>query len=103
MAGFWNPSPRPAMHSGGTTFVPDSTGKWPRRRSFIGADYVSGRPGDLGGGGSMGEWVKVARLSELPAGTMQLVGVGGEPVCLVNVDGSVCAIQDTCTHEEASL
>lgn len=51
----------------------------------------------------MGEWVKVARLSELPAGTMRQVEVGGVPVCLVNAAGTVCAVQDTCTHEEASL
>ena len=51
----------------------------------------------------MGEWVKVAQLSELPPGTMRYCEVGGIPVCLVNADGNVCAIQDTCTHEEASL
>ena len=51
----------------------------------------------------MGEWVKVARLSELPAGAMKYCEVGGVPVCLVNAAGRVCAVQDTCTHEEASL
>ena len=32
-----------------------------------------------------------------------LVEVGDTPVCLVNVDGSVLAVHDVCTHALASL
>jgi nitrite reductase/ring-hydroxylating ferredoxin subunit len=42
----------------------------------------------------------VARLADLPPG--QLLGVetsDGERVCLVNYDGVVCALSDTCTHQ----
>jgi len=31
------------------------------------------------------------------------VEVGDEPVCLINIDGELHAINDTCTHEDASL
>lgn len=51
----------------------------------------------------MGEFVRVARVSEVPPGTMRRVEVAGQPVCLINVDGTFAAIGDTCTHEEASL
>ena len=48
-------------------------------------------------------WVKVASLAEVPDGTTRLVEVGGVPVCLYNLGGTICATQDTCTHAEASL
>jgi nitrite reductase/ring-hydroxylating ferredoxin subunit len=51
----------------------------------------------------MGEWVRVARLSELPAGTMRYCEVAGVPVCLVHAASGIRAVQDTCTHDEASL
>jgi nitrite reductase/ring-hydroxylating ferredoxin subunit len=31
------------------------------------------------------------------------VEAAGEPVCLYNVAGTICATQDTCTHAQASL
>lgn len=51
----------------------------------------------------MGSWIRVASLSELPEGTTCQVEAGGEPVCLYNLGGTICATQDTCTHAEASL
>jgi nitrite reductase/ring-hydroxylating ferredoxin subunit len=48
-------------------------------------------------------WVKVALRSEVPEGGTLLVAVGGEPVCLYNIDGTIYATHDICTHEEASL
>lgn len=51
----------------------------------------------------MSEFVRVARVSDVPPGTMRRVEVAGHPVCLINVEGTFFAIGDTCTHEEASL
>ncbi len=50
-----------------------------------------------------GEYVKVARVGELPAGGMMRVEAHGTRILLVNVDGELFAICDTCSHEEASL
>ncbi len=48
-------------------------------------------------------WNKVAAIAEVPEdGTLQ-VHVGGEPVCLYNIGGTICATHDTCTHGQASL
>lgn len=48
-------------------------------------------------------WVKVALRSEVPESSTLLVAVGGEPVCLYNINGTIYATHDICTHEEASL
>jgi nitrite reductase/ring-hydroxylating ferredoxin subunit len=48
-------------------------------------------------------WIKVASLGDVPEGGTLQVEVGGEPVCLYNLSGAICATHDTCTHEEASL
>ncbi len=46
----------------------------------------------------MSEYVKVASVTDLPPGQMMPVEVGGELICLANVDGSFYAIADECTH-----
>jgi 3-phenylpropionate/trans-cinnamate dioxygenase ferredoxin subunit len=47
---------------------------------------------------------EVAKLSDLGIGELLLVEAGGHPICLGRVqDGTVYAVSDTCTHEEASL
>ena len=51
----------------------------------------------------MSEYVRVARTADLAPGSMTRVMVAGHPVVLVNLDGEVFAIDDTCSHEEASL
>lgn len=47
----------------------------------------------------------VARVSDIGPGEMKYVEVGPdeEPVCLINLDGEFFALNDCCTHEEASL
>ncbi len=45
----------------------------------------------------------VAKVSDLEPGELMYVEVGDEFVCLINMDGEIHAINDTCTHEEASL
>jgi len=51
----------------------------------------------------MATWIKVATLADVPEGSTRLVEAGGEPVCLYNFGGTICATQDTCTHAQASL
>jgi 3-phenylpropionate/trans-cinnamate dioxygenase ferredoxin subunit len=48
-------------------------------------------------------FVNVASLSELAPGKMMRVEVGRLRILLANVNGRVCAADDTCSHEEASL
>lgn len=51
----------------------------------------------------MGEWITVAPLSAIAEGETLAVDVAGELVCLYNLDGTIYATQDVCTHGEASL
>jgi nitrite reductase/ring-hydroxylating ferredoxin subunit len=50
-------------------------------------------------------WYAVAKTDEIKPGEMMYVEVGKkyEPICLINLDGTFYAINDCCTHEEASL
>jgi nitrite reductase/ring-hydroxylating ferredoxin subunit len=48
-------------------------------------------------------FVPVARAADLAPGEMTYVDVAGTPVCLVNLDGEFFALNDTCTHADASL
>jgi 3-phenylpropionate/trans-cinnamate dioxygenase ferredoxin subunit len=49
------------------------------------------------------EFVRVAATDEIPPGTGKAVVVDGQRIALFNVNGTFYAIDDTCTHEEASL
>ena len=51
----------------------------------------------------MSEYIRVARTSDVPTGSVLRVEVAGHVVALANVDGQFYAVDDTCTHEEASL
>lgn len=51
----------------------------------------------------MADFVKVAQVSDVAPGEMIEVQVGGEPVCLANVDGDFFAIHNTCTHRGGPL
>jgi 3-phenylpropionate/trans-cinnamate dioxygenase ferredoxin subunit len=48
-------------------------------------------------------WVTVAKKDFLEPGELMYVEVDDEPVCLINLEGELYAINDICTHEEASL
>ncbi len=50
-----------------------------------------------------GAFVTVAKVGDLNPGEMMYVEVGDEPVCLINLDGEFFALNDVCTHQEASL
>lgn len=50
--------------------------------------------------------IPVCSVDELPPGTalrVDLPGAVTEPVAVFNVDGELYAIDDTCTHQDASL
>lgn len=49
------------------------------------------------------DYVEAAKRSEVRPGTMKRIDAGGRRILLANVDGRICAVDDTCTHEEASL
>ena len=48
-------------------------------------------------------FVKVGKTSEVPAGTAKVYEVGDRAIAVCNVDGDLFAIDDVCTHDEASL
>lgn len=49
------------------------------------------------------EFMRIAAAEELPPGKILRVELDEEPVAIFNVAGTLYAIGDTCTHEEASL
>ncbi len=51
----------------------------------------------------MTEFIKVAKISELPLGGKMRVEYDGEDVGLFNLDGEFYAISDICTHDEGPL
>jgi 3-phenylpropionate/trans-cinnamate dioxygenase ferredoxin subunit len=49
------------------------------------------------------EFIEAGKAGELAPGTMKRIDVRGRRILLANVEGRICAVDDTCTHEEASL
>jgi 3-phenylpropionate/trans-cinnamate dioxygenase ferredoxin component len=49
------------------------------------------------------QWVQVARISEIPPGHAARVEIDEVPVAIFNVEGQFFAVDDTCSHQEASL
>lgn len=47
--------------------------------------------------------VQVARVDEIPQGTMLMVQVDGTNILLVNLDGTIRATQGVCSHEYFEL
>jgi 3-phenylpropionate/trans-cinnamate dioxygenase ferredoxin subunit len=52
---------------------------------------------------NVAEWVAVGRAADVPPGHAARVEVDGVPVAIFNVDGDFYALDDTCSHQEASL
>jgi 3-phenylpropionate/trans-cinnamate dioxygenase ferredoxin component len=48
-------------------------------------------------------FIDAGPTSELQPGKMKRFELGGCRVLLANVGGRICAVDDTCTHEDASL
>ena len=51
----------------------------------------------------MPEFVRVARLSEIPPGTIKGVKAKGKEILVANIDGDAYAIGDRCTHLRGRL
>lgn len=51
----------------------------------------------------MAPWVRVANDGDCPRGKLKFVMADGMPVVLANVDGTICALRDQCSHEEFPL
>ena len=51
----------------------------------------------------MTDWVTVANVDDIPPGHAARVVIDGCAVAIFNVDGRFHALDDTCTHAEASL
>jgi 3-phenylpropionate/trans-cinnamate dioxygenase ferredoxin subunit len=51
----------------------------------------------------MAEWIRVAKLDDVPTGTLKGVSVKMNPIVLANVDGDVYALEDQCSHQEFPL
>jgi len=49
------------------------------------------------------EWVEVARVEDIPPGHAARLEIDAVAVAVFNVNGTFHAIDDTCTHAEASL
>jgi 3-phenylpropionate/trans-cinnamate dioxygenase ferredoxin subunit len=49
------------------------------------------------------EWVTVAQAADIPPGHAARVEIGEVPVAIFNVEGRLHCVDDTCTHQEASL
>jgi NAD(P)H-dependent nitrite reductase small subunit len=48
---------------------------------------------------SMANFVKVAQLSDIPAGQGKCVEVGDKRIALFNLEGTVYALDDVCPHQ----
>ena len=51
----------------------------------------------------MGDFVKVAGVSEIPPGEMKIVDLGGQDVVIANVNGSFFAFGNDCSHRQGPL
>ena len=52
---------------------------------------------------NVAEWVEVARTGDIPPGHAARVEIDGVPVAIFNLGGTFHAVDDTCSHAEASL
>ena len=51
----------------------------------------------------MADFVRVAGTDEIPPGRLKLANVNGERVAVADVDGSLYAFSDECTHDGGPL
>lgn len=51
----------------------------------------------------MAEFIKVARVDEIPPGERLVVEIRRRWVAIFNVDGQLFAIEDRCTHDDGPL
>jgi len=51
----------------------------------------------------MGEFVKVAKIKDIPEGSLKGFKIDKEEIVLANINGKFYAIRDVCTHEGGPL
>ena len=51
----------------------------------------------------MADWVRVANVSEIPAGGFKAVELDGAMVVVFNLNGEFYALDDVCTHDGGPL
>lgn len=51
----------------------------------------------------MTDFIKVATIDELPIGERKIFSVDDVMVALFNIDGTIYAIEDRCTHDDGPL
>ena len=49
------------------------------------------------------DWIRVCAASELLPGEQKVAWDGDTPILVVNLDGTLYALEDRCTHEEFEL
>jgi nitrite reductase (NADH) small subunit len=55
-------------------------------------------------GGFVEDWVRVCEVGEAPEqGDVKEVSAQGVEICLANVDGTLCALNNRCPHREGPL
>ncbi len=54
-------------------------------------------------GNNVSEAQKIANLSDVKPGKMFRATIDGQAILLANIDSEIFAIDDMCTHEDASL
>jgi 3-phenylpropionate/trans-cinnamate dioxygenase ferredoxin subunit len=52
---------------------------------------------------TVAEWTAVGRATDIPPGHAARVEIDSTPVAIFNLDGTFYALDDTCSHQEASL
>ena len=48
-------------------------------------------------------FVTVARVTDIPSGEARVITAAGKRLAVCNVEGSIYAIDDTCTHDDGPL
>ena len=48
-------------------------------------------------------YIQVAKVSEIPKGSIKSFTTQGKKIAIANIDGEFFAIADTCSHEQCSL
>ena len=51
----------------------------------------------------MAEWIDVAPVAELPAGSRKVIGSEIGAIAVFNLEGELYAIEDICTHDGGEL
>ena len=51
----------------------------------------------------MAQWIRVAAEADCPVGELKGVMADGTPIVLANVEGTVCALRDQCSHDDYPL